>query len=174
MESSIVVIDVQERLVNAVKYSPADNVSKLVHAARLLDIPVIVTEQYPKGLGMTVDEVKSELAQNSVLVEKTAFSAFEDIKPYVKGRIYIMGIEAHICVYQTVCDLIEHGYDVYVIKDCCASRNKFEFKTGMDLMRQVGAKITCLETVLFECLKTSKHEYFKEVQGLIKSLDKNE
>lgn len=169
MESTIVVIDIQEKLVKAVeKHSPADNVSKLVHAAKLLDIPVIVTEQYPKGLGSTVDVIQSKLAQNSVLVEKTAFSAFEDIKTYLKGRVYIMGIEAHICVYQTVCNLIGHGYDVYVIKDCCASRGKFEFKTGMDLMSQVGAKITCLETVLFELLGSSKHEYFKEIQGLIK------
>ena len=163
MENSIILTDIQEKLVKAVeKHSPVRNVSKLVHAARLLEIPVIVTEQYPKGLGHTVEEVMCELAPNS------DFSAFENVKPLLKGRVYIMGIEAHICVYQTVCDLIKHGYDVYVVKDCSASRGKFEFKTGMDLMKQLGAKITCLETVLFELLKTSKHEHFKEIQDLIK------
>ncbi len=85
-----------------------------------------------------------------------------------KRQVIIGGIETHICVHQTVSELIDAGYEVYVVKDACASRNTFEFKQGIEAMRQNGAKITCLEIVLFELLRTSKHPNFKPVQALIK------
>ena len=160
--SVVVIIDIQEKLVNAAgKYSPVDKACKLAEAAKILNIPVLVTEQYPNGLGQTVDPLKSALAENTVYIEKTGFSAG-------KKQVVICGIEGHICVYQTICDLLAEGYEVYFVKDCSASRNKYEFKTGVDLIRQCGAKVTCLEIVLFEWLKTSKHPDFKLVQALIK------
>ena len=108
------------------------------------------------------------------LIEKTGFSALltpeftEKLNAAGKKQVVIFGIEAHICVYQTICDLIERGYEVYFLKDCSASRNKYEFKTGVDLIKQCGAKVTCCEIVLFEWLRTSKHPDFKSVQALIK------
>ena len=80
----------------------------------------------------------------------------------------MFGIETHICVYQTVADLLKEGYDVYVVANCCASRSEINYKTSLELMRQQGAKITTLEIVLFEFLKSSKHPNFKEIQALIK------
>ena len=174
-DSVVVIIDIQEKLVNAVgKYSPAEPACKLAEAAKILNIPVIVTEQYPKGLGQTVEVLKNSLADNTVFIEKTGFSALltpeftEKLNAAGKKQVVIFGIEAHICVYQTICDLIERGYEVYFVKDCSASRNKYEFKTGVDLIKQCGAKVTCCEIVLFEWLKTSKHPDFKPVQALIK------
>ncbi len=169
-DSVVVIIDIQEKLVNAVgKYSPVDKASKICRASNILNIPIIVTEQYPKGLGETVAELKNEKAE---YLEKTAFSAYETIKDKLeyldKKQVIIFGIEAHICVYQTICDILSNNYEVYFVKDCSASRNKYEFKTGVELIKQNGAKITCTEIVLFEWLKSSKHPNFKEIQGLIK------
>lgn len=176
IENSIVVlIDIQEKLVNAVgKYSPVDKACKLAQAAKILNIPLIVTEQYPKGLGQTVEQLKKVLPENTCFIEKNGFSALltpeflDKIIVSGKKQVVICGIEAHICVYQTICDLIERGFEVYMVKDASASRNKYEFKTGVDLIKQNGAKVTCSEIVLFEWLKTSGHEDFKVIQALIK------
>ena len=100
-------------------------------------------------------------------IEKTSFSAYE-ILPELKKNVVIFGIETHICVYQTVMDLIQNGFNVYVVADCCGSRSELNYKTSLELMKQQGARITTLEIVLFEFLKSSKHEKFKEVQSLIK------
>lgn len=174
-DSLIVIIDIQEKLVNAVgKYSPVDKVCKIAQTGKILGIPTIITEQYPKGLGETVQPLKEALGEDYQYVEKKSFSTLltpefvEKLENIRRKQIVIMGIEAHICVYQTICDLIDRGYEVYFVKDGSASRNKYEFKTGVDLIRQVGAKVTCCEIVLFEWLKTSAHENFKPVQALIK------
>ena len=173
--SVVVIIDIQEKLVNALgKYSPVDKACKLAQTAKILNIPVIVTEQYPKGLGETVAPLKESLAENTAFVEKTDFSALltpeflDKLAATHRNQIVICGIEAHICVYQTICDLLKHNFEVYMVKDASASRNKYEFKTGVDLIKQNGAKVTCSEIVLFEWLKTSKHPDFKSVQALIK------
>ncbi|MBQ8167930.1 hydrolase [bacterium] len=171
--SVFVIIDIQEKLVNAVgKYSPVVPACKLVKAASILGIPVIVTEQYPKGLGETVLELKEVL--NASPIEKTSFSAcltpefLDALTSTGRKQVVICGIEAHICVYQTICDLLEQGYEVYFVKDASASRKKCEFETGVELIKQVGAKVTCTEIVLFELLKTAGHPDFKQVQALIK------
>ena len=92
----------------------------------------------------------------------------EKIRGLNRKQIVIGGIETHICVLQTVENLINEGFEVYVLKDACASRNKKDYKTGLELMKQYGAKTTCSEIVLFQWLKTSKHPNFKEIQALIK------
>ena len=171
----LLVIDMQEKLVNMLKSDEcAKNTAKLVQACTKLDIETIITEQYPKGLGNTVEIIKNEVKENAKTLEKTAFSAWKEneIQKTIinsnKKQIIILGIEAHICVYQTAIDLVEAGYEVYFIKDCSASRNKKEFKSGIELMKQFGVKISCLEIILFELLKSSKNPYFKEIQDLIK------
>lgn len=164
-------IDVQERLVGALEKNViVEKAQKIVDGAKALEIPVLVTEQYPKGLGHTV----VTLPEGVEVVEKTYFNALledgmlDKIKAYGKKQIILFGIETHICVYQTACALMEAGFEVYIIKDACASRNKYEFKQGIEAMRDNGAKIYCVEMTLFEWLKGAKNPKFKEVQALIK------
>lgn len=174
-DSLVIIIDIQEKLVASLnKHKAVNNAVKVVNAASLLDIPILVTEQYPKGLGSTVPPLKAYLSENSQTVEKTYFNLLleeglkEKIKSYGKKQIVILGIETHICVYQTACALFEEGYEVYAIKDACASRDKDNFKQGIEAMRDNGIKISSVEITLFEWLKGSKHPKFKEVQALIK------
>ena len=168
----LVAIDFQEKLVGMLqKDDAAVKMNKLLTAAHILNIPAIITEQYPQGLGKTIAGFNLE---GVTVLEKTAFSAMqsEDFRNALeqtgKKQVIIGGIETHICVHQTVSELIAAGYEVYVVKDACASRNTYEFKQGIEAMKQNGAKITCLEIVLFELLRTSKHPNFKPVQALIK------
>lgn len=165
-------IDMQERLVAGTSAEKeVTQAEKVIKAAEILDIPVIVSEQYPKGLGQTIANLKNEKQK---YIEKTSFSlpkeeGFIDIlKSYNKKQIVLFGIETHICVYQTAMDLLENGFEVILVKDACKSRKNDEYNTGIDLMRQNGVQISCVEIVLFELLKSSKHPNFKEVQQLIK------
>lgn len=173
--SLLLIIDIQERLVAALdKDIVVSKAVKVANAAKILGIPTIVTEQYPKGLGNTVEQLKAVLPSDAEFVEKTSFNALleegmaDKIKSYGKKQVVIFGIETHICVHQTAAALLEAGYDVYVIKDACASRNKYEFKQGIDIMQQNGVKVSCVEIALFEWLKGAKNPKFKEVQALIK------
>ena len=173
--SLLLIIDVQEKLVNALdKDIIVKRVTNLAKSARLLDIPVVVTEQYPKGLGKTVETLSAAFAEDIPVFEKVTFNALEadgvleKIKSYGRKQIVICGIETHICVHQTAAALLREGFEVYVVKDACASRNKYEFKQGIELMESNGAKVTCVEIVLFEWLKTAKNPHFKEIQTLIK------
>lgn len=168
--TSVVCIDVQEKLVNMLKNSEqiAKNAQILMQASNILKLDAIITEQYPKGLGTTIESIKS-IADFKIL-EKTSFSAFEVLESNcnLKENVIIFGIETHICVYQTVMDLLKKEYNVYVIADCCASRNELNYLSSLELMKQSGAKVATLEIALFELLKTSKHPNFKEIQVLIK------
>ena len=173
--SLVLIIDIQDRLVAALnKDVVVENAVKTVSAAKYLNIPVLLTEQYPKGLGHTVQKLTDALPEGSEVVEKTYFNALlengmlDKIKSYGRKQIVIFGIETHICVHQTASALVEAGFDVYVIKDACASRNKYEFKQGIDAMVANGVKVSCVEIALFEWLKGAKHPKFKEVQALIK------
>lgn len=173
--SLVLIIDVQEKLVAALdKDIVVNKTSILANAAKLLNIPIIVTQQYSKGLGETDIRVRQNFTQETQVFEKTAFSVLKEpgfldlLKSYNKKQIVICGIETHICVYQTAVSLIKEGFEVYVAKDACASRKKYEFKTGIDLMQQNGAKISCLETILFEWIEDAKSPYFKDLQQLIK------
>ena len=171
----LLIIDVQEKLVGALKKDLVVNkTATLAKAAKILGIPVVVTEQYPKGLGNTVTQVANELPEGTKFIEKTDFSAFategfkELLDGYGKEQVIVCGIETHVCVHQTVNDLMDEGYAVFVPKDACASREKEEFKAGIDSMRDHGAIISTVEISLFELLKSAKHPSFKEVQALIK------
>ena len=173
--SIVVIIDIQEKLDKAVgENSPLQSAIKLAKASNILNIPVIVTEQYPQGLGSTIKELKNELSNTTTFIEKNTFSAFrtpafaEELKKSNKKQVIICGIEAHICVYQTICDLIDNGYEVFFVKDASASRKEYEFNTVLELIKQTNGKVTCTEIVLFEWLKSSKHPNFKEIQALIK------
>jgi hypothetical protein len=131
----------------------------LAKTSNILNIKTVVTEQYPKGLGSTIDNVKNNLPETTKYFEKTSFNALctdgilEELDKY--KNIFVFGIETHICVYQTAMDLINNGYEVILVKDACKSRKDYEHNTGIDLMRQNGIKISCVEIVLFEFLKTN-------------------
>ena len=167
----LMVIDVQEKLVKMLK-NPDEitkNNSILVKSANILGVKTIVTEQYPRGLGKTIEELKTDTT-----FEKTSFSAMENqiiadkIAEFSPENVILTGIETHICVYQTALDLLQKGYKVYIVKNATASRNKKDYKTALELIRDFGGKLTCVETVLFELLKSSTHPKFKEIQSFIK------
>lgn len=175
-DSLVLIIDVQEKLLNAVfnKEQVEKKSAIVAEAAKILGIPVVVTEQYPKGLGNTIPAVKNALAEDTEIFEKTAFSALnneeilEAIKKHNKKQILIFGIETHICVSQTTAALRELGYEVSVIKDACGSRAEEEYLAGLERMKDNGAYIVTTEIALFEWLKGAKHPNFKAVQALIK------
>ena len=174
-DSVLIIIDIQEKLVAASKStSLVCKASKLASIANILNIPVIVSEQYPKGLGYTVNEIKSKLPVDRKYIEKTSFSLLREegfseiLKSCCRKQIILCGIETHICVYQTAKDLIDAGYEVTVVKDICASRNDEESEIGISSMKASGAEISSLEMIIFEWLKSSRHPHFKEIQSLIK------
>lgn len=175
-DSLVLIIDVQDKLLNAVfnKEQVEKKSAIVAEAAKILGIPVVVTEQYPKGLGNTIPAVKDALAEDTEIFEKTAFSALnneeilEAIQKHNKKQILIFGIETHICVSQTTAALRELGYEVSVIKDACGSRAEEEYLAGLERMKDNGAYIITTEIALFEWLKGAKHPNFKAVQALIK------
>lgn len=171
-DALILMIDMQEKLIGATNAEQeVKQAEKIIKTGEILNIPVLVSEQYPKGLGQTVSTLKSK---NQKYIEKTSFSllkedeALDMIRLFHKKQIILFGIETHICVYQTAMDLMKKGYEVYLAKDACKSRKEFEYNAGIDLMRQNGVKISCVEIILFELLESSKNPHFKEVQQLIK------
>lgn len=173
--SMVLMIDVQEKLVKATNAEiEADNARKMVEAANILGLPVLVSEQYPKGLGTTVHNISEKIPQNTKIIEKSAFSllreenALETIKSYGKKQVILFGIETHICVLQTAIELTKNGFEVYLIKNASKSRKEFEHLAGIDIMKESGVNIITLEIALFELLETSKHPLFKQVQALIK------
>lgn len=173
--SMVLMIDIQEKLVKATNAeTEAENARKMIEAANLLGLPVLVSEQYPKGLGSTVSSISENLSANTKIIEKSAFSllkeenALETVKSYGKNQIILFGIETHICVLQTAIELIKNGFEVYLIKNASKSRQESEHLAGIDAMKENGAKIVTLEIALFELLETSKHPQFKQIQALIK------
>lgn len=175
-DSIVMIIDVQEKLLNAVfnKTSLEKKAVTIANTAKILGIPVIVTEQYPKGLGATVETLREVLLENTQYFEKTAFSALENndvleaLKNSGKKQVVIFGIETHICVSQTTNALIQEGFEVSVIRDACGSRSELEYLAGLERMKDNGAHVLTTEIALFEWLKGAKHPKFKEVQMLIK------
>ena len=172
----LAVIDIQEKLVPVMKQKiiskTKENVKKLINGFNILDLPVVATQQYTKGLGSTISEL-SELINNDA-IEKLTFSccgepAFLDfLKKLNIKNVVITGMETHICVLQTVIDLLEKDYNVFVVKDAVVSREKMNWETGVEYMRDAGAVITITETVLFQLLKKSGTPEFKQISKLVK------
>lgn len=173
--SLVLMIDVQEKLVKATGADvEAQNAAKMLAAANILGLPVLVSEQYPKGLGSTVASVSENFSENTKVIEKSAFSilkeenALETIKSYGKNQVILFGIETHICVLQTALELVKNGFEVYLIKNASKSRQEFEHLSGIDVMKSANVNVVTLEIALFELLETSKNPSFKQVQALIK------
>lgn len=170
-ESLLLIIDVQEKLVNMLEGEDVkNNAVKIAKACGILEIPTVITEQYPKGLGSTIDEIKEALP-NAEYIEKTTFSALkeDEVKKFLSQKqVIIFGIEAHICVLQTAMDLLIEGYEVFVVQNACGSRDEANKQAALRRLIHAGAQIVTTEMVLFELLEGSKHPKFKEVQALIK------
>ncbi len=171
--SFILMIDMQEKLVNATNAQvEPQNAQKLLAAANILELPIITTEQYPMGLGSTIEPLQTFLSENAF--EKTAFSAMKEdailraVANLKRKQVILFGIELHICVYQTAMELLEKGYEVFIVKNACKSRSEYNFEAGLELLKSKGSNITTLEILLFELLQSSKHPNFKEIQALIK------
>lgn len=170
--AALVVVDVQEAFRKAVPTFDeiADATAKLVRGAAAIGVPIVVTEQYPKGLGKTVDVVAEHLPEGVEPVEKVRFSAAEADGFDLSGRnqAIVCGIETHVCVNQTVLDLIADGVETQVVTDAVGSRTEANRELGLRKMERAGATLTSVETALFELLRGSDSPAFKEVQALIK------
>ena len=146
-----------------------ENSRILLSGLSTLEVPICLTQQYTKGLGETVPEIIAA-AGIKEHVEKISFSAYEDIKEFVKEKRFVIlcGIEAHICVLQTVIDLIEHGHVPILVVDCISSRKAYDRKIALKRAEKEGAFLTTYEAVLFELLKEAGTEQSKQIQRLIK------
>ena len=173
-EVVLLVIDIQDRLIPAMKYGEQviQNTNILISVAKKLGVPIIVTEQYPKGLGKTVSDVSNNL-EGALTYEKTFFSGCtsevtSELKGLGRKKIIVTGTETHVCVFQTVRDLLAKGYQVFVVGDAVCSRTKGNYLNGLSLMSSMGAVVTNTETIFFDLLKQSGTPLFKELSKLIK------
>jgi nicotinamidase-related amidase len=173
--SALLVVDVQERFrsVMADFESMLAGCVRLARAFRLLDLPILATEQYPKGLGHTAPELRDALGGGSI-PEKSAFSSYgcgaipEALRSTGAKSVLVCGIETHVCISQSVHDLLAAGYSVHVAADAVASRHALNREVALTRMTEAGAILTTSEMAAFELLVDAKHPKFKEVQALFK------
>lgn len=174
--TALVVIDVQEAFRSSIPdfTEIADNISIAVRGCQILSVPVLVTEQYPKGLGNTAEEIRLALPDDREPIEKTAFSScgagsfVEELTKFGAKQIVLCGIETHVCVNQTAHDLLDEGFDVHLLTDCVGSRFEHDKAAGLAKMQLSGVVPSSTEMMLFELMRDARHEKFKEIQQLIK------
>ena len=173
--TALVIVDVQDKLARVM--SDRDelflNFQKLIKGMQALGVPIIVAEQYPQGLGRTVPEL-AQLLPDVQPIAKLSFSCcgeehfLREIKVLDRRQVLVAGIESHVCVYQTVVDLLGLGYEVQVVSDSVSSRTVENKKIGLEKMRSAGANITSTEMALFELLKVARGEVFKEISRIVR------
>lgn len=174
-QSAGLVIDIQEKL-----YPHMDQREELLRRTTILleglnvlNIPLVITEQYPKGLGPTLQPL-SRLLKDEQVHEKISFSCcgepavMDQIHALDRDTIVVCGIEAHVCVLQTVVDLLERGYKPVVVEDCISSRNPADLRVAVERMRSEGAIISTSESILFELARVAGTEQFKAISRLVK------
>jgi nicotinamidase-related amidase len=174
-EAVLVVVDIQERLaaVMSERKKVVDNCLHLIELCKLLDIPVLLNEQYPKGLGTTVSEIKEALQPYDPL-EKVTFSCCQsdtfprELTASGRKKVILAGMETHVCVLQTCIGLLKEGYAVHAVNDAICSRTKENFETAIEFMRDAGAVVTCTEAVLFQLLERAGTEEFRIISKRIK------
>jgi len=176
--SQLLLIDIQQQLGQAMPTKVlgriVSNSVLLARSAALLDVPVLRTEQYPKGLGPTVADIVEALPGTCQSFEKTTFSSvgadgFVDALAQAgRQQIIITGMEAHVCVLQTALDLLSGGYDVYVVEDAVCSRRLENYQNALDRLRQSDVSVVSAESVIFEWLVDSRHDQFKSVQAMLR------
>jgi nicotinamidase-related amidase len=170
------VIDMQEKLIPTI-----DNHVRIVNSTitllkglKVLEIPVVVTQQNTKGLGPTIKEINSTIG-NSSYIEKMSFSCYREtafikvLHRLGKRNVLIMGMEAHVCVLQTTLDLLYNNYNPVVVEDCIGSFSENDKRVALWRMRDVGSVVTTVESIFFELCRESGTDEFKEILDLIKS-----
>ncbi len=177
-KTSLVVIDMQERLMNAIPEDKRESTTKnaliLIEASKVMNIPITVTEQYPKGLGPTISDIRDGVGDGFSPIEKVVFSCGRSpefrsaIEGANKRELLICGIETHVCVLQTTMDLIKDGYKVYVPADAVTSRKELDWEKGISLIEKAGAVVGTTETFLFQLLERAGTEEFKIISKLVK------
>lgn len=176
--SVLVIVDVQEKLFSVVNEQERllKNIIKLVRVCKILNIPIIITEQYPKGIGRTVQQIVQELGPDYKPIEKTSFSCFgaqEFERRLIElGRrtLLLTGIELHICVYQTAVEALQRGYRPIVIYDATSSRLKLDYELCLHRLLAKGVDVATTDMIIFELVRDASHPKFKEVLSIVKQL----
>jgi nicotinamidase-related amidase len=169
------VIDIQKRLIPVIEESEklVENCCKLIRGLQILGLPILVTQQYTKGLGETLDEIKSVI-NDFQYIEKNDFSCYDEpvfvekIALLVAKNVILCGIESHVCVLQTAIDLKDAGYNPVVVMDCVSSRSFDNVDLAMERFRHEGIMMTSLESILFELTRSAGTSEFKEISKLVK------
>lgn len=175
-KAGLIIIDVQEAFRNVIKKfeRTAKRAAIAAEGFQILGLPVIVTEQYPKGLGHTAREISDVLGAGAEVFDKTAFSScgsaefFETFSRTGIGQAVLCGLETHVCVNQTAHDLLDRGYQVHLLRDAVCSRRKVDKEAGLLKMSSAGVIGSSVEMALFELMRDARHEHFKQIQALIK------
>ena len=172
-DSSLLIIDVQERLAPAMHNARRviDGCVRLLKGAGILGIPAIITEQYPKGLGQSIFDIRDAAPETAVYFEKTSLSAVREegftgkLSSCGRKQVVIAGIEEHICVFQTAVELKEVGFDVFVVSDACSCRSPENEQLAVLRLQQEGIPLVSVEMVLFEWLRKAGTPEFKDIQN---------
>jgi nicotinamidase-related amidase len=174
--AAVLLVDVQDRLTPAMPPEALARVVKyaraMIQAGKALGLPVLATEQYPKGLGRTLPELRELLPEPPL--EKVHFSCGADeafakkLELLGRKQVIVVGMETHVCVFQTTRDLVAMGYEVHVCADAVSSRTELHRQSGLDLCRQAGAVITNAETAIFDLLHRAATDEFRAVSPLVK------
>lgn len=173
--TALVIIDVQEKLWRVIfeKEKLRDDLQRLIRGVQVLGIPIIMTEQYPQGLGPTVPEVINLLSSTKPIA-KLSFSCWGDenfrkeLTALKRKQLLITGIESHVCVYQTAVDLLKAGYEVQAVTECISSRTVENRELGLRRIEGAGGRLTGVEMALFELLKVAEGEKFKAISRIVK------
>ena len=175
-KAALLIVDIQEKFLPVVFAAERliKKTAALIEAAKLLELPIVVSEQYPKGLGSTVKALSDIIPESAVRLEKSAFGCLGDqgiadhLKSLGRSQIMVCGLEAHVCVNQTVHQLLAAKYQVHLIEDALATRDPVNLEIGVRKMRDAGALPSCVEMAIFELMQDCKHPKFKAIQALIK------
>lgn len=178
-KSQLLIIDVQEKLLGAItgKDRVVEHCVKLVRAARMLGVPITISEQYPQGLGPTVEPIRDAFANDGSVVDKVEFSCLRseplrerlhELRRQGRPQVVIGGIEAHVCVLQTAIDLEAQGFEAFVVADAVGSRSKESRKLALARLLSSRVDVVTSEMVLFEWLEKAGTQEFRELQALIK------
>ncbi len=174
-DSVLVVIDPQEKLVRMIhnREEVVEATVRLIRFSAVFQLPVVLTEHYPQGLGYTVEEVKGALSEYNPVI-KRVFSCFgvpefeEALISTGRKRLVVAGIETHICVSQTVMDALQRGYQVHVVADATGTRKRYDHEIALERLRQAGAQVTTSEAFIYEVTCRADGEEFKKVLELVK------
>ena len=172
----LVIVDFQEAFRSPINdfAQIASRISLAVRGFQILNVPIIVTEQYPKGLGRTAEEILFSLPPEFEFIEKTTFSScgasafMEKLRATGATQIVLCGLEAHVCINQTAHDLLNETYEVHLLTDCVSSRFTSDKEAAIRKLQLSGVVPSSVEMALFELMTDAKHEQFKEIQDLIK------